>query len=173
MSLHTDKPALWASAPDIYTYGGSPNKKNYLGLGIVDPDTDFAAEHVVAISDHLSCVARTAPFAVMTLDTATATFDSYKGQNGSGDGHAPEVAEAQDDDGYSYFEITVPAYFTSEYGNEAAVAISHIQVTGFASGNPCLAYICKLEGNVIGVKMVRPGTTATLHGKIYLTYWVN
>lgn len=74
MTTPSGTPA-WARANDHTTYGGDLNKENYMGIGIVDAQTDVGAEQLCRMAADMSAMIKVAPFAVITYlnrDTAVA-----------------------------------------------------------------------------------------------------
>src|ERR1041384_16547 len=64
---------LWGRTVDFAHYGGNVEKSNYLSRGAIDALTDVDATQFARMTADLASIARTAPFAVITLvcnDTA-------------------------------------------------------------------------------------------------------
>lgn len=61
----TGSPAWTRTASHLY-YGGDPNKRNLLSVGVVDAQTDISAEQFARMVADLEALMNTAPFAVIT-----------------------------------------------------------------------------------------------------------
>ncbi len=65
----------WVRTTSFGDYGGHLSKRDYLSVGSINSETDLSAAEFSRMVSDLACVARTAPFAVITFlcnDTAPA-----------------------------------------------------------------------------------------------------
>lgn len=67
----------WNRTMVLGDYGGSVDKRNYGGRGVVDPRTDIDAGQVNRMAADLTAVARTAAFSVVTVDGAASPAVTY------------------------------------------------------------------------------------------------
>jgi hypothetical protein len=123
-----------ARSADFTSYGGDVNKRNYLGEGNVDPETDFGAADLNRTAADLASVVRTIPFCVITFtqdDTGTAdpTVNKVFMQTGvrtsDYDGGAPpsgfpSVTRNNDGD----VTITFSSSYADPYGNTATLNLA-------------------------------------------------
>lgn len=58
---------LWLRTADISQYGGDLNKRNWGGLGAVDPLTDITAAQMSRLATDVAGLARVAPLATITV----------------------------------------------------------------------------------------------------------
>lgn len=68
----TGSPAWTRTASHLY-YGGDPNKRNLLSVGVVDAQTDISAEQFARMVADLEALMNTAPFAVITYQNNDTT----------------------------------------------------------------------------------------------------
>ncbi len=57
----------WSRTSDFSSYGGNVNKYNYASIGCVNPLTDVTAEQHARLCEDVAAAARTAAFAVFTV----------------------------------------------------------------------------------------------------------
>ncbi len=66
MTTPTGLPA-WTRTAEASVYGGHDDKRDFMGQGVVNPQTDISAAEFRRLAADLAAVARTAPFAVVYL----------------------------------------------------------------------------------------------------------
>lgn len=129
-----------ARASSIETIGGHVDKKNYGGIGIVDPTTDESAEQFSRMVDIVQAVEKTAPFAVLNYrDGATPTVLSYTAMYGT----VPTVQNAEHT---GETAITWANSYTDSYGVTESFTIRH--ATAQIWGSPSSIYLPQV--NVVG-----------------------
>ena len=177
MALATSPP--WAGRASGHTfYGGHVNKRNYGGQGVVNPETDTDADHLKRMATDLAAVARTAPFAVITLtmnDTATAapTINACSLMTGitasyEGDA-APTGFPSGARNGDGHITLTFASSYNDDYGTAGAFEIRHAK--GRPHGTTFANVVCDETTTTVVVRVFDAAGAAETDRKITVEVW--
>lgn len=111
-------------ASDITTFDGDLNKKNYLDIGTIDPETDVSAEAWSRAVDILACAGQTMPFAVMTISCT----DGYSPTLGYFKGFYPNTPPLLTKISDGYVTAVFATSYTDVYGVSAPFSVNNVDV---------------------------------------------
>lgn len=150
----------WTRTSSAATYGGHANKRDYGGIGEVNPETDVSAAQFVRLCTDVAAIARMAPVFRMIVrcqDTGTVgatVLDcvSMVGRAGPYSGSSPpagfpSVART----GKAQIEITFPSTLTDEFGVSGACLIEFVHTGIVYSAQSGVAQWAFLGNNVVRV----------------------
>jgi hypothetical protein len=170
----------WLRNAGITDYGGSTTKADFMGQGMVNPDTDLEAAALMRLTDHMAACTRTAPFAVLNLtcdDTAPGppTVNYAWMMSGvcltSYVGNAPPAgfpSAARNGDGD--VTITFAASYLDAYGVSGAFAPRMAKVTANDTGN--IVAVALTSGVTVRVHIFVGDTGVAATNKTFtLTVW--
>lgn len=126
MSITPTGSPPWTRQTSHTDYGGNLNKRNYMGLGVVNALTDVGAEEIVRAFSDLAAVCRTAPMWVITYlcndsSPAAPTIEVALGMTGvrvisyAGDA-APTGFPSAARNGAGDVTFTFASSYTDDYG---------------------------------------------------------
>lgn len=145
MTVPNGSPA-WTRSADATVYGGHPDKRDYQGQGVVNPQTDISAAEFLRMTADLAAVVRVAPFAVLRIQCDDTTPNdptvlSVNQQTGivstSYAGMSPPTGfPTAERNGDGDITITWDSDYPDEFGEIAPVALrmGMASVTGSGAG---------------------------------------
>lgn len=170
MSITPTGTPAWTRTASADLYGGHANKRNWGGLGIIDPRTDISAEQWSRMAADLAAVVTVSPALVIRVrDTGartvapsapspsiTASVHSLWGVSGWYSGGFPATGfptvELDDSDlSLPTYTITIPASHTDYFGVAASFAPVATVTTGVKISGGVMVYPCgeTITGQVI------------------------
>lgn len=171
----TGHPA-WTRTVDHTDYGGNVNKKNYMGLGVVNALTDVGAEDFCRMCSDLAALVRVAPMWVITYlcnDTSPAapTIEVANGMTGvrivSYAGNAaPTGFPSAARNGNGDVTFTFSSSYLDEYGVSGAWAPQ--TVTTCVSGTAARVAVWAISGSTVRVRVFSDAGTAVSDPRVTL-----
>jgi hypothetical protein len=150
---------------DITTLDGNVNKQNYLGIGIVDPRTDYSAEGFSRLVEIVAAAEKTIPRCVITLQcrdsiAANPTIVSHLGMYTQ-----PTVARISD----GYVSLTFPASESDVYGVSGGFTVSSVasKLLGISTNTTQQDF----SSSIVYVKAVNSAGVAQQNQRITVMVW--
>lgn len=137
---------VWVRTTSFSDYGGHANKRDFMGVGAINAETDLSAAEFSRMVTDAAATARTAPFAVIRFLNNDATTSaptiqaaylmtgvrttSYEG------GAAPTGFPSASRSSNGVVVFTFASSYTDDYGISGAFAPYHAEASLCDSGDP-------------------------------------
>lgn len=166
----------WTRQTSHVDYGGNVNKRNYMGLGVVNALTDVGAEEFCRACADLAAVARAAPMWVITYlcndsSPAAPTIEVARGMVGSRVvSYAGNAAPSGFPSAARNANGDVTFTFASSYADDYGVAGSWVPATadGGLHGTIGGSATCTISGSTVRVVAIKHDGTAAPDSRITL-----